>query len=509
MKPYWMEFKAAFTVAFLSAVPATAQTTFIVAVPSDPGQFNPGITTGAHVHAVADSIFNGLVGLDSELQPVPDLASAWTVSDDGLTYTFELNEAKWHDGEAFTSADVKFTFENILFKYHSRTKSGLSGVVSAIETPDDRTVVFRLSSPHPAFLRRLNVTEAPILAKHIYENAGDPAEAEANTKPVGTGAYKFVSHTPGDSVIVEENTDYFKGDMTDLDRVVFRIIKDRETALLALQRGEVDYIPRISAKDISRVEGKSTILTATAGPGGGNCIMTVSFNLDREPTRNREFRQAFARAIDRARLNDQVLFGHGKVAKAPFSSAIGWAHDASALDALSYDTAASAALLAKAGIADVTIDMVHFPAFTKYAELMAQDLAKVGINLVSRPLDRAAAIDAIFKQRDFDTNLISYCNGVDPEIGIKRMYVSSNIGPIPFSNASAYRNDKIDELFAVAGSTADEAARAAAYREIQSILADELPYFWLVETVRITAANPNFTGYRPWSGQYLETVRAN
>ncbi len=492
-----------------SAAQVAAQTTFIVAVPSDPGQFNPGITTGAHVHAVADSIFNGLVGLDSDLQPVPDLAASWSVSDDGLTYTFNLNQAAWHDGKPFTSADVKFTFENILFKYHSRTKAGLSGVVSAIETPDDRTVIFRLSSPHPAFLRRLNVTEAPILAKHIYENAGDPAEAEANSTPIGTGAYKFVSYSPGDRVVLEENTNYFKGDVTDLDRVVFRIIKDRETALLALQRGEVDYLPRMSAKDISRVEDQSTILTATAGPGGGNCIMTVSFNQDRELTQNSAFRQAFARAVDRNRLNDQVLFGRGKVANAPFSSAIGWAHDASALDALSYDSAAASAILAEAGISDATIDMVHFPNFTKYAELMAQDLAKVGINLVSRPLDRSAAIDAIFKQRDFDTNLISYCNGVDPEIGIKRMYVSSNIAPIPFSNASAYSNDKIDDLFAAAGNTADEAARAAAYGEIQSILADELPYFWLVETVRITAANPNFSGYRPWSGQYLETVRAN
>ena len=150
--------------------------------------------------------------------------------------------------------------------------------------------------------------------------------------------------------------------------------------------------------------------------------------------------------------------------------------------------------------------MVHFPAFSKYAELMAQDLAEVGVKLVSRPLDREAAIDAIFKARDFDTNLISYCNGVDPEIGIKRMYVSSNIGPIPFSNASAYRNDKIDTLFDVAGNTADQDERAAAYGEIQSILVDDLPYFWLVETVRIGAASDKFTGYRPWTGQYLETL---
>ncbi len=499
----------------LGAGIASAQNTVIVAVNSDPGQFNPAITTGAHVHVVADSIFNGLVGLDSDLQPVPDLASSWTVAPDGLSYTFILAKANWHDGQPVTSADVKFTFENILFQHHSRTKSGLSGVVSAIETPDAQTVVFRLSKPHPALLRRLNVTEAAIMPKHLYEGAGDPTEAPANTAPIGSGPFKFVSHAPGDNVVLEENTDYFKGDVTDIDRAVFRIIKDSETTLLAFERGEVDYIPRIGGKDVSRIDAleKGGVLFSTSGPGGGNCIMTISFNLERETTQNRDVRLAVAKAVNRDRLHQQVLFGHGQVAAAPFSSAIGWAHDASALSSLGHDPDAAAAALDVAGFAPdangvrLSLDMVHYPNFSKYSELMAQDLAKVGIELTPRPLDRSATIDAVFKQRDFDTNLISYCNGVDPEIGIKRMYVSTNIGPIPFSNASAYRNDKIDALFSEAGNSANETVRAEAYSEIQSILADELPYFWLVETTRNSAFNTGFDGFKPWSGHFLETVR--
>ena len=495
------------------ATGALAQTTFVVVVGADPGQFNPAITTGAHVHAVADSMFNGLVALDESLAPIPDLATGWSVSDDGMTYTFTLAEANWHDGTPFTSDDVKFTFEQVLFQHHARTKSGLSEVVTAIETPAPRTVVFRLAAPHPALLRRLDVTEAPILPKHLYEGAGDPTEAAQNASPVGTGPYRFVSHAPGDRVVLEKNPDYFKGDTTDAARVVFRIIQDDETALLAFERGEVDYLPGIGGQNIERADAAGQILTATAGPGGGNCIMTLSFNLERELLQSPDVRHAIAFGIDRDRLNEQVLFGRGKVADAPFSSAIGWAHAAGALSAIGHDPEAAKAALDAAGLepgADglrAEIDIVHFPAFSKYAELMAQDLAEVGIKLVSRPLDREAAIDAIFKARDFDTNLISYCNGVDPEIGIKRMYVSGNIGPIPFSNASAYRNDRIDTLFDAAGNTADQDERAAAYREIQTILAEDLPYFWLLETVRIGAASDKFTGYRPWTGQYLETLQ--
>ncbi len=486
----------------------------VVAIPADPGQFNPGITTGANVHAVADSMFNGLVGLDENLDPIPDLATSWDISEDGKTVTFHLAEANWHNGQPFTSEDVQFTFESVLFQNHSRTKAGLGNVVESIETPDSRTVVFNLSSPHPALLRRLDVTEAPILPKHIYEGVADVTTADANLSPVGTGPFKLESYEKDAQVVLVRNEDYFKEGLPKIDRLVFRIIADPATRLLAYQQGEIDYMSGVDGKDISALEaaGDSNILRSTSGPGGGNCIMTVSFNLEREATADLAVRQAFARAIDRQRIVDQVLFGTGKVAEAPFSSAIGWAHADGALADLSYDPEASKALLDEAGFASgdggnrLTLDIVHFPTFNSYAELMKQDLAEVGIELVSRPLDREAAVDAIFKQRDFDTNLISYCNGVDPEIGIRRMYVSDNIGPIPFSNASAYRNETVDKLFADAGKVQDNESRGKIYREVQDILSVELPYFWLVETEGAAAEKKTFDGFRSWTGQFAEAA---
>ena len=172
-----------FLLATSSAQPANAaEKVAIVAIDADPGHFNPGITTGGHVHAVADSLFNGLVALDATLSPVPDLATRWTISPDGKSYTFELAEAKWHDGQPLTSADVKYTFEEILLKYHARTKAGLASVIEGIDVPNERQVVFRLKVPQGAFLRRLDVTEAPILPKHLFANVGDPNNAPANAE---------------------------------------------------------------------------------------------------------------------------------------------------------------------------------------------------------------------------------------------------------------------------------------------------------------------------------------
>jgi peptide/nickel transport system substrate-binding protein len=486
----------------------------VIGIPADPGHFNPAITTGSHVHAVADSIFNGLVGLDQNLNPVPDLATSWDIVDDGKTVTFHLANAKWQDGEALTSEDVKYTFEQILFKYHARTKAGLGGVVQNIETPDPRTVIFRLKSPHPALLRRLDVTEAPILPKHIFAQTSDPSTSPANLAPVGTGPFKLSQYNKDSEIVLLRNPGYFKPGFPKLDRLVFRVIPDTSTALLAYQQDELDYISEIPGRDVAGLEarGGSTIVTTSSSPGGGNCIMTVSFNLEREATRNLALRQAFARAVDRKRIVEQVLFDQGKVATAPISSAIGWAHAEGVLDAYAPDPEAAKALLESSGLRPaaagkrLTLDMVHFPSFNKYAELMKQDLAKVGIDLVSRPLDRETTVDTIFNKRDFDTNLISYCNGVDPEIGVRRMYVSSNIGPIPFSNAAAYRNDEIDALFTKAGSVQGEAARGALYKKAQEILARDLPYWWLVETVSITAYKKSFSGFRPWTGQFAEAA---
>jgi peptide/nickel transport system substrate-binding protein len=497
----------------LPTAPAkAAEKLAVIGIAADPGHFNPGITTGSHVHAVADSIFNGLVALDQNLNPVPDLATRWDISDDGKTVTFHLAEAKWQDGEAFTSADVKYTFEQVLFKYHARTKAGLGGVVESIDAPDPKTVIFRLKSPHPALLRRLDVTEAPILPKHIFAQTADPTTASANLAPIGTGPFKLSTYNKDSEIVLIRNPDYFKPGLPKLDRLVFRVIPNTTTALLAYQQGELDYLSEIPGNEVAGIEarGDSTIVTTSSSPGGGNCIMTVSFNLEREATNKSAVRQAFARAVDRKRIVDQVLFGQGQIATAPISSAIGWAHAEGVLNAYTPDPEAATSLLDESGFrpaADgkrLTLDMVHFPSFNKYAELMKQDLAKIGIDLVSRPLDREATVDTIFNKRDFDTNLISYCNGVDPEIGVRRMYVSSNIGHIPFSNAAAYRNSEIDGLFAKAGSVQGEQARGALYKGAQEILAKDLPYWWLVETVSITTYKRSLSGFSPWSGQFAE-----
>jgi peptide/nickel transport system substrate-binding protein len=352
--------------------------TLTVAIDSDPGQLNPAITTSGGTHTASELIYNGLVDLTPDLKPVPDLAESWDVLDNGALYRFHLRQGvKWHDGAPFTSADVKFTFEQMLLKFHSRTKASVGAALQSIATPDTDTVEFRFAKPYAPLLLQLNVTEAPILPKHLYEGT-DVQKNTANSKPIGTGPYKLVSYKPGAELRFAANRDYYKKDLPNLDQVVMRIIPDQGSQVAALEAGEVDWLFGAPGPDLPRLKnsGNYGFLTTPVNPGGSNCIMTVSFNLDRPMFQDVRLRHA----------------------------------------------------------------------------------------------------------RNFDTNIISYCSGADPEIGVKRMYVSSDIGAVPFSNSSGYRNPKVDQLFEQARTTVDPAARTSIYRNLQKQIVADLPYVGVVET---------------------------
>ncbi|MDP9019549.1 MAG: ABC transporter substrate-binding protein [Actinomycetota bacterium] len=499
--------------------------TVVAAIDSDPGQLNPAITTSGSVHTASELMFNGLVALSPELEPVPELAESWEIEDDGALYRFQLREdVTWHDGEPFTSADVKFSFEEVLLEFHSRTKASVGNALESIETPDDHTVEFHFAEPYAPLLQQLDVTEAPIIPQHVYEGT-DPQENPANLAPVGTGPFRFASYDPGQEVVLDANQDYFKQDLPYLDRVVLRVIPEEGNQVVALESGEVDWLFGVPGPDLARLEesGDFQFLETSVNPGGANCIMTVSFNLEQPIFQSVDVRTALAHALDREQFLSRVEFGQGRVAEAPIHSGIPFGH-AEGLDMPTFDPAEAERLLDEAGwvredggtrtaqgvegVADGTplaFDFLSFPTFSQYGELLRAQLAEVGVDVRLEALEPPVFADRVFTQRAFDTNVISYCNGTDPEIGVRRMYISSNIGPVPFSNAAAYSNPEVDRLFDEAITTVDLDDRSAIYEQIQEIVVEDLPYFWLVETVSTRAYRDDCQGFRE-AGHFAETA---
>ncbi len=192
-------------------------------------------------------------------------------------YTFNLRRnVHWHDGRSFSSADVKFTYEQILMKYHARTRAGLENVLDRIDAPNPTTVVFRFKAPFGALLQRSDVTEAPILPKHLYEGT-DILQNPANANPVGTGAFKFKEWQRGAQVTLVKNDRYFKQGHPAIDQIVFRVLPQAALSVIALERGEVDFLASIPAGDVPRLRTNSnlSLAPALAGPGGSFCISTM------------------------------------------------------------------------------------------------------------------------------------------------------------------------------------------------------------------------------------------
>jgi peptide/nickel transport system substrate-binding protein len=501
-----------FALAMLLGVVLAQNRVLVAAATTEPPHLNPAITTAGPVHTVAGSIFNGLVGLDADANPVPELAERWEVRDNGKTYVFFLRQGvRWHDGQPFSSADVKFTFEEVLLKFHGRSRV-LESALDRIETPDAHTVIFRFKHPYAPLLRRLDNIEAPIIPRHIFQGS-DPLNNPANRRPVGTGPFQFGEWQRGQQVVLLRNPNYWRQGYPRLDRAVIRFIPSAPAAAAALERGEVDYLFGVGGAQLAHLRQVQAVRLerSPAGAGGSYCVSTLIPNLRNPHFRNPRVRQAFYHAINREFILERVHFNEGRVAHGPIASTLPF-FDPS-IPTHAFDPARANQLLDAAGFprrAGGLRFQIRFTfaaaTFGPLAEVLRDQLRQVGIDLVLEPLDFTAATDRVFIRKEFDLGVASLCGGPDPEIGVRRLLDSRNIGPIPFSNGSLYVNPLVDSLLDRAVQTLDEGRRTAIYRQLQQVVARDLPYFWLVETKGSRAWRTTVQGIQIWRSNPFENA---
>jgi peptide/nickel transport system substrate-binding protein len=480
--------------------------TFIVGSGGDPVSLNLASGFSTIDTLAAASIFNMLVKSDSELNPQPDLAESWKVSDDGLTYTFNLvKNATWHDGKPFTAADVKFTFLDVIKKYHPRGSVVLNAVDS-IETPTPYTVVFKLKYPYDPLMKFIG-NEAFIIPKHLYENT-DILKNPYDLKPIGTGPFVFKEWKKGSHITLERNPNYFKKGKPYLDKIIIKVIPDAASRMIAFEAKEIDYLyyVMLPSSEVSRFKNRPGFVVSSQGHEDGPSILMITLNLRKAPFNNLKVRQALAHAVDKQYIEEKADYGLGKPAIGPIASPTKWAFNPR-ITQYEFDLKKAEQLLDEAGYrkgadgirfkTSVTADRGNFIA-AKAAEIIRDQLGKIGIQVDLKLVDRATMVDAVYVRWDFDMQVHGFGTGPDPAIGVSRMYVSTNIKPVPFANASAYANKEVDELFALAERAPTVKGRADAYFKVQQVLAREVPYIWLSEYGLQSAWRDEFKGVHSW-----------
>ncbi|WP_118134236.1 ABC transporter substrate-binding protein [Oceanicella sp. SM1341] len=463
---------------------------------------------------VGGKIYESLLSYDLKLTPGPQLAESWEMSEDGLTYTFHLvKNAKWHDGEPFTAADVVFTCDDFLKEVHPRARATFDRCES-ITAPDDYTVVFKLKEPFAPFLLAFETSSAPMVPKHLYEGE-DYRNSEHNQTPIGTGPFKFNEWVRGSHIHLQAFDEYYGEGQPHLTEIYYRVIPDAASRSVALETGEAQLAQwgDVETFDVERLSALPHLTMTTEGYEFFSPVSWLEFNCRNKPMDDKRFRQAVMHLIDREFIRDRILFGLARVATGPIASTTRFYDGDVKQYELSIEKAT--ALLDEMGLTPgsdgnrVTIDYPVPPygeTWVRTAEFIRQALAQGGINVNLISTDVAGWASAVSNwEFDITTNML-YQFG-DPALGVARTYVSSNIRKgVMFTNTAGYSNPEVDRLFAEAAVATSDDTRQQLYSEVQKLLVEEVPVAWLTENqyptiydnrledliVSATGANGNF-----------------
>ncbi|MDN7182842.1 ABC transporter substrate-binding protein [Caballeronia sp. SEWSISQ10-4 2] len=455
-------------------------------------------TTAGAEQKISPKVTEGLLSYDFNVKPRAQLAKAWSISADGLQYTFKLREGvRWHDGQPFTSKDVAVSIE-LLKQYHSRGRSTFANVVE-VRTPDAHTALLQLSKPAPYLIYALAASESPIVPAHLY-GSGDPLNNPHNIDPVGTGPYRFKTWERGSHAVFVRNPGYWDAPKPYIDELIVRFIGDAAARAVALETGELDLAGEnpVPLLDIQRLQALPHLALETRGYSYNAAQTQLQFNLDNRYLSKQKVREAIAHSIDRQAILQSVWYGYGIVAPSPISPLLTQFYDPS-VPTWPHDLAKAERLLDEAGLPrqfnsfrfPLTIDYNPYdPTFARLAEYLRQTLRQVGIESTVRSQDFGAYVKRIYTDRDFDLDANFLGNTFDPTVGVQRLYWSRNFKKgVPFSNSSHYDNPEVDRLLEVAAVENDPRARVEYFRQFQQVVGRDLPILDLITLKQVTLYN--------------------
>lgn len=439
----------------------------------EPSTLDSTINAGAVARTVRLAIHRGLVNYGPDGKLSMELAESYDVTPDALTYTFHLRDAKFHDGSPVTSADVKASLERIKAQGSKATYRNEIGIISAIETPDAKTVKLTLAKPFVPLVHYLALPESAIVpAKWLAEHGTDP-----NAAPVGAGPFRFAGWERGREITVEKFDGYYKSGKPHLDNVHYVFYGDENTRVNALKSGDVDIIDYVPWKDAASIEADSELkLANTSGP-----FMMLQFNTSVEPFSKPEVRQAISYAIDRSAIINTAFNGRGKPLYGIAIPEGYMGYSAEKANYFSHDVAKAKELLAKAGYPDgfearlLSTSQYGFHQNTAIA--VQAELAKVGIKVTLDLPDWSGRI-AKNNAGDYDFLVAGTAGDIaDPDWLSNFFYGGEQL--VRLNNSAHFNDPQINELLDKGRVTLDAAEREKIYGQFVDRALELSPFVYL------------------------------
>jgi len=488
-----------------AALAQDAKKTLRVTIVPEPPSLNTAFNTAIMVQQISTKMLDGLLAYDKNFEPMPALATEWKVADDGLSITFKLRSGvKWHDGAPFTSADVKYSFEEILKKHHPRGRATFANVAE-VEAPDPLTAVIKFSKPSPYVMAALSASESPILPKHLYEG-GDPTANKLNNAPIGTGPYKFVEWQRGSYIKLGRNPDYWGKGKSEVESMIVRFIPDAGARAVAFETGELDIggTDPIALADLDRIKALPNLAVTTDGYAMCGAMYYFEFNMRDPQFKDVRVRQAIAHAINREFVAKNVWFGYGSAATGPISQKLTKFYTAD-VPKYPFDPKKAEALLDAAGFprkaGGVRFKITHDPStyseqYRRFGEYFKQAMRAIGIDVDLQSTDAATFQKRIWTDNVYQTSSYGIFNLPDPTIGVQRMYWSKNIRKgVPYSNGSGYASPEMDALLEAGQNEVDIAKRREIFNRMQVLAMTDLSIIPIINVDYTTVYNKRVKGF--------------
>ena len=466
-----------------TSIALAASTQIRIGIALEPPMLDPTAGGGEAVDIVGyQNIFEGLTRIDETGAVQPGLATSWTVSPDGLRYTFTLQpDVTFHDGTSFDAEDVKFTFDRLAAPDSRNAQKAAFAPISSVVVDDPQTVTFTLSRPDGLFLFNLGRGDAVIVAP---ESAANNA-----TAPIGTGPFSFVQWDKGSRVVLEQYGPYW-GDLPALTRASFVFIGDSATMTNALLAGDIDGTNNFAPEALGVFEANPQF-KVLVGTTEGETILST--NNAKAPFNDLKVRQAMAHAIDRAAIIEGATYGYGVPIGSHFAPHHPYYTDLTGTYPLDLDKAR--ALLAEAGYPDGFSATLKLPP-VRYAstsgQILASQFAQIGIKLELINMEWAQWLEDVLTNKDFDLSIIAHVEPFD--IGI-------------YANPDyyfGYDNPEFQALIEKLNATINDAGRKTLAIEAQTILARDAVNGYLFELAQTGVWNAKLEGM--WQNSPIEGV---
>lgn len=467
------------------AAMAEGSTSLVTSHPQEPPSWDYW-TVGATALSVVTflNVRQPLVEVLGDGSIAPLLATSWDISEDGLTVTFNIREASFHDGSSLDAGDVVYS----LMKNKESPLPSISGPLSVVESAtalDDRTVQLKLSGPSQRLMTEIGKRSGIIVPEGAFENL------EVATEVVGTGPYVFTEYNPGVDVKLVRNDDYW-GDAPYFEDVTHRFITDETAAINALLAGDIDIVGAVLGEGLERIEVTDAREGFAALVPTPQEISYIFLDTTNEQLQNDSVRQAIAHGIDRESLLIAGQNGLGEMTcqyVVPFNAP--WNSEYCPYD---YDPAKAKELLDAAGVENLSL---YFPyltvaEFPPLKEVLVSQMAQIGVTLDAKPLDLSTWFEQVWgDQGEYDFGSIT--DGVTIEA------FNSGGGRAPQGKPTTQvTSPEFDNLVATADQIIDHDAYLAAMTQMAKVFADDAWVIPLYSKSTPSLARADLLGIKPY-----------